>query len=329
MKKRQLSPGKFRALQRATTPDGHFTILALDHQDALRRALSPTAPESVTQERMITFKRQVIQTLAPEASGVLLDPIFSATQAIEGGYLGCAGLLVELEKADYQMKPMPLDCELLPDWSVAKIKRMGADGAKLFFYYNPDDAVLAARQDRLIGQIVDGCALADLPLYAEPILYSVGEDNAAYAAKLTQRVIESARRVAALGADVLKLEFPAPPDALDDSARCLTACQEISGAVSVPWVLLSAGVSFEDFVRQVEIACRAGASGYIAGRAVWGEAAVISDDAERQRWLETIGRDRLRRLTTNAAVGPSWTNIVECEPASTGWYRTYPGQENP
>ena len=33
-----LSVGKYRALQKASTTDGIFCILAIDHQDALRRA---------------------------------------------------------------------------------------------------------------------------------------------------------------------------------------------------------------------------------------------------------------------------------------------------
>ena len=44
-----------------------------------------------------------------------------------------------------------------------------------------------------------------------------------------------------------------------DRERWLEACSELSDASLAPWVLLSAGVSFEDFVHQTEIACQAGA----------------------------------------------------------------------
>ena len=77
-----LSIGKYRALQRASTAGGHFTILALDHSDALRRAMKPGAPDTVTTAQMVAFKRQVISALAPETSGVLLDPIYGAAQRI-------------------------------------------------------------------------------------------------------------------------------------------------------------------------------------------------------------------------------------------------------
>ncbi len=315
--------GKYRALQRASTPDGHFTILALDHSDALKRVMNPASPQTVTTEQMIAFKRQVVAALAPEASGILLDPIYGAAQAISGGYLGGAGLLVELEKADYQLEPMPLGVEILPGWSVARIKRMGAEGVKLFFYYNADAPELAGKQDALLRQVVADCADHDIPLYAEPILYPIGETDSVYVEQYTRRQIESSRRIDALGADVLKLEFPVPAARLADESLCRDACAQVSATVDAPWVLLSAGVSFDAFCRQVEIACAAGASGYIVGRAVWGEAALIADEGERQRWLDTVGRERMQRLAACAQGGAPWTSRIACEPVSTDWYRGY------
>lgn len=315
--------GKYRALQRASTPDGVFNILALDHSDALKRAMNPAAPQAVTTEQVIAFKQQVVAVLAPDTSGVLLDPIYGAAQAISGGYLGNAGLLVELEKADYQLAPMPLEGEILPGWSAARIKRMGADGVKLFYYYNPDAPELARKQDALLRQVVADCADHDIPLYAEPILYPIGEDESVYAGHFTQRVIDSARRAAALGADVLKLEFPVTVAQQADDSLCGDACARLSASVDAPWVLLSAGVSYDAFCRQVEIACASGASGCIVGRAVWGEAALIADEGERQIWLDTVGRERMRRLASCVHTGASWMSRIACEPVSTEWYRTY------
>jgi tagatose-1,6-bisphosphate aldolase len=88
-------------------------------------------------------------------------------------------------------------------------------------------------------------------------------------------------------------------------------------------VLLSAGVSFDTFCRQVEIACAAGASGCIVGRAVWGEVAQVADEGTRQIWLETVGRDRMQQLASCAQAGTPWTSRIACEPISTDWYRTY------
>lgn len=320
---RQVSPGKFRALSRASSAGGHFNVLALDHTDALKRALNPDSPQSVTDDHVIVFKRQVVTALAPETSGVLLDPIYGAPQAIHDKNLGCAGLLVELEKADYQLQPMPLEGEILPGWNVTKIKQMGAEGVKLFFYYNPDSAELTIKQDALLRKVVADCTAHDIPLYAEPILCGIGEDKSVYAKEFTRRVIETARRVAAMGADILKLEYPVHSTQITDAERCRDACAELSASLDIPWVLLSAGVSFDIFRHQVYVACKAGASGCIVGRAVWGEVARIADERQRQSWLDSVGRDRMRELATCVPVGNPWTNQVECEPISTNWYQTY------
>lgn len=321
---RQISTGKYRALQRASI-DGHFIILAIDHHDALRRALNPAAPESITPEDMVAFKSQVVRAVAPEVSGFLLDPIYSAGQAVAGGYLGQAGLLVEMEKAGYAMQPLPLLTELLPDWNVSKVKRMGADGVKLFYYYNSDDAERVLLQDSLVATLVAECAAYDLPFYAEPILYPLEEAQDVQRENYTRRVIAAAQRAERLGADVLKMEFPLSPDQWGDAGASRAACVALTGATTVPWVLLSAGVNFDTFCEQVAMACAAGASGVIAGRAVWGEAAGIHDPEEREAWLQTTGRERLRRLAALVRQGEPWTARLAPEPVSTEWHQQYEG----
>jgi tagatose 1,6-diphosphate aldolase len=42
-------------------------------------------------------------------------------------------------------------------------------------------------------------------------------------------------------------------------------------------VILSAGVSYGSFKKQVEISCKGGASGYLAGRSIWRDAVSTHD----------------------------------------------------
>lgn len=323
MTERRLSIGKYRALQRASTPDGLFNIVAIDHQDALRRALNPESPESVNDFDVLFFKRQVINAMSDELSGVLLDPIYGAFQAIKSSTLGSKGLLVELEKADYQMNPMPLDVEIDPDWSVAKIKRMNADGVKLFFYYNPFQEEHAQRQDTIVKQVAEECTQLEIPFYAEPIIYDAPDK--------TKAVVEFAKRITALGVDVLKLEFPVDVAKEQDQAVWQAACEAITNSIDIPWVLLSAGVSFEMFARQLEVACKAGASGFIVGRALWGDAAQINDADERLRWLQKTGQQRLQLLNAIAGLyGRPWAEIYNFAlPIITpSTFRQYPNFED-
>ena len=321
MTKTAISSGKYRALQRASTTDGLFNIVAIDHQDALRRVLNPADPASITDHAMTEFKLDVIGSLNAGVSGVLLDPLYGAFQAINQQVLGHNGLLVELEKADYQLEPMPLDVEIDADWNVGKIKQMGADGVKLFFYYNPDDLALCARQEKTVAQIGLDCVRHDIPFYAEPIVY---QDKKNPTQSHSYLVTESARRIAPLNVDVLKLEFPVDVKTESDQAVWLEACQAVTEAITIPWVLLSAGVSFELFTQQLKVACQAGASGFIVGRALWGEVAQIADRAERLRWLQTLGKQRLDLLNAiSAAYGTSWHDYYEGEAITPATFRHY------
>ena len=82
-----LSPGKIRALQACASPQGVFSILAIDHRDSLRAILAPEAPRSVAAEALTDIKMAIVQHAAPAASAVLLDPVYSAGQSIVGRQL--------------------------------------------------------------------------------------------------------------------------------------------------------------------------------------------------------------------------------------------------
>ena len=96
---------------------------------------------------------------------------------------------------------------------------------------------------------------------------------------------------------MLKAEFPTNLRYKQDKAELINLCRQLDMSSQVPWVILSAGVDFELFYQEVEIACQAGVSGFLGGRAIWQEAMYIDDERERVQYLSTVGADRLKRLT--------------------------------
>ena len=141
-------------------------------------------------------------------------------------------------------------------------------------------------------------------------------------------MIETARRLTAIGGDVLKAEFPYDASVIDP-ARWREACDELDAASQVPWVLLSGGVDDATFEAQVEVACAAGASGVLAGRSVW-EGAATLDAPARDAFLATTGRDRLRRLAELVdGAGRPWHEhpgaLASAREPAEGWYRDYAG----
>ena len=139
-------------------------------------------------------------------------------------------------------------------------------------------------------------------------------------------VVETARRLTAIGADVLKAEFPYDAGVTDEG-RWRDACAELDAATPVPWVLLSGGVDDATFERQVRVACEAGASGVLVGRSVWAEAAAMAP-GDRDAFLGTEARTRLGRLAAlvdevGAPWRPRWQAARRPEPPEPGWYGRY------
>lgn len=319
-----ISIGKYRALQQCSTQNAAIAVMALDHRQNLKAAMSPGSPDSVTGEMMSEFKEEVVSYLAPAATAVLLDPQYGAAQAVASGALpGEIGLLVAVEATGYTGDPTARRSQVLPGWSVAKIKRMGASAVKLLVYYHPDTE-MAADIEELVRQVAADCAGQDLPLFVEPLSYSPDPAVKKLPAGDRRRVvIETARRLTPLGMDILKAEFPLDITADTDESVWADACAELSAASQVPWVLLSASVSFETYLRQVNIACQQGASGVAVGRAVWQEAPALTGE-ERTRFLETVAAPRMARLTALCvALARPWTDAYEPVEVDEDWYKTY------
>ena len=320
-----LSIGKIRGLQQTSTGRGVFAICALDHRNNLRQLLHPDDPAATTREEMILFKIDLVRALAPVSSAVLVDPELSASQIIATGALpGRTSMLVAVEASGYSGNPDARESKILPGWSVAKTRRMGASAVKLLVYYHPKAPTASIIETR-VREVADLCAREDLPLFLEPLSYSI--DPSRKKLDPDERkwvVIETARRLTPLGVDVLKAEFPLDIEAVSDEMEWRKACAALSEASVVPWVLLSASVGIETYMRQVTAACLAGASGVAVGRAVWKEATEVTGQA-RLDFLNITARERMERVTSlvNALARP-WSEFYQSEPIGVDWHAEYP-----
>jgi tagatose 1,6-diphosphate aldolase len=264
---------------------------------------------------------------------VLLDPIFGAAQCISRNILpGNTGLLVSIEATGYEGGKDHRLTTLIDNWSVAKIRRMGASAVKILVFYRPDLREIAEQQLNTISLVASECIKHDIPFLVEPMSYPIGSEinnPPGFATVKEQLVIETARDITALPIDVLKAEFPADLHYKQDKTELMKACRQLDEASRVPWVILSAGVDFEFFRQQVEIACQAGASGFLGGRAIWQEAMQIDDAEQRVHYLSTVAVDRLKILVEIAdKYAVPWykragLSTQELTPVSERWYQEY------
>ncbi len=78
-----------------------------------------------------------------------------------------------------------------------------------------------------------------------------------------------------------------------DASTLLGASQKLNDQINMPWVILSSGVDEKLFQRAVRIAMSAGASGFLAGRAVWSTVIGLPDT---DMMLRDVALPKLRRL---------------------------------
>jgi tagatose-1,6-bisphosphate aldolase len=321
----EITIGKLRRLQQCSTPDDMFVIMAVDHRDDLRQLLKPAEPESLSYAEMVAFKSEVVRALAPVSSAVLLDPEYGAAQAIASGALpGRAGLMISIQASGYTGDSAARRTQLLEEWSVEKAARLGASAVKLRLYYHPE-AKYAARQEALVDEVVAECIRLDMPLFLEPLSFSLNAKSALSSAEKREVVVETARRFSSRGIDVLKAEFPLDPRQETSRSAWEAACRELTEASRAPWVLLSGGVAFADFIRQTEVACRCGASGVMVGRAVWSEAIDRRNNAITE-FLNKTAVERMVELGDIVAEhSVPWTKYYSSVPDDIGenWYARY------
>jgi tagatose 1,6-diphosphate aldolase len=327
------SVGKVRGLQQLANAKGILTVCAIDHRESLRQALNEKKPEAVSYQEMVDFKLDLCRVVAAFASAVLLDPIYGAGQAIASGILpGHTGLLISLEKTGYTGNSTARITELLPSWSVKKVKRLGASAVKLLLYFRVDLREVVSKQLDLVSRVAEQCIEEDIPLLVESVSYPTAEEKdnpVEFSRKKPKLVIEAASRLTALPIDIIKSEFPTDTDYEKDETKLKTYCQELTQASRLPWVLLSAGTDFERFRKEVEIACKSGASGFMAGRALWQEATQIGSREERASFFKSQTVSRLKELAETADKwGTPWYVRMGYRDGRfadlpEGWYKNY------
>ena len=297
----QLSLGKLRALQQLSDRNGVFAITALDHRGTFVRMIEGAIGRTPGWTEVVAEKRRVAAALLPMSTAVLVDPLYGGPLIADGTIPGDIGIITAREHSGPDGPPTRRQTVLQPGWGGAQIARLGASAVKLLMFYNPKSDVCPA-QEQVVAEVAEECRQHELALILEPIAYPIedGQERTdpAFAEALPEIVVETARRLVPLGVDLLKAEYPVIPGTADEETRAAEACRQITAAVDVPWVLLSGGVDFPAFQAQLEMACDAGASGFLAGRAIWKEAFTIADAGARSAFIERIGVSRMEVLNS-------------------------------
>lgn len=251
-------------------------VLAIDHRDSLRAVINPQDPAAVVREDIVALKGLILDELAPLATGVMLEPEYSIPELVSSLPEG-VGFTAALESQGYSADPSSVPTELLAGWSVEQAKACGASAAKLLAYYSDSAPDHAAAQRKIVADVVAECARVAIPLLLEPLGFP-GEPHG-------PGTIAAVKATMPLGATVMKVAWPGQ----EHLAELVDALQDR------PWVMLSGGGPFEQYLDQVGNAVAQGCSGFMAGRAVWREVTQVAPD-EQAEVLRTVAAPRLRAL---------------------------------
>jgi sulfofructosephosphate aldolase len=254
------TPDKFKALTRAS---GAFAMLAIDQRESMRAMFDEYQKTPVTDQQLTEFKLAALRALTPLASAVLIDRQFAWRQAVDQKAVaaGC-GLIAAADEfipsADEIVSDVRIDEAVKP----AAVKSDGAAALKLLVLWRPDESAQA--RQAMVQDFVARCKNAGLLSIIEPVSRKP-RDGRPW--DVNDGIQAAAEELGDLGADLYKAEVPLHGKGGERAVR--EASARLTRTIQSPWVVLSSGVSPDDFPQAVEWACREGASGFLAGRAVW------------------------------------------------------------
>ena len=324
-----LTPGKLRGLQRISNLNGTLTMVATDQNSAMMGLIQESRDDKnapVTYDEMVDAKCELAHAMAPYASGILIDAYYGALSAMASGSLPArTGMLVRIERSGAKFDKGPAKDLPKADYelglNVAKIKRMGADAVKLLAPFEPMQHDSAEHQMAFVQEIYEECRRHDILMVLEPVAIEFvkryeddpikkdkegkplkkaikeskkAKDRDHYVLRKAHTVIETARYLSRY-CDVYKAEFPGTLGVESDS-KLADNLRDLNSACERPWVLLSAGVEFAEYKKQVELAMAAGASGVLGGRAFWKEYFTQKDAASKAKYLKDVCADRVRQV---------------------------------
>lgn len=264
-------------------PTGAFAMVAMDQRESLRHMFDLAGRGRPDDEVLVDFKVAVAEELGPYASGFLADRQYGF-DAVRAALPASTGLILAADALD-QARGGPVEDTALDETVVADVPE-GVVALKLLVIWRRDER-RAARVE-LAARFIEVARERGLLSVLEPVVRAApGETE--FDAEAAIR--EAARELSALHPDLYKAQVPLAGTGDDAAQRAASAA--LNACMTGPWVVLSQGVERDRFAGAVRAACLEGASGFLAGRALWSD--VVGSDTLRDD-LRVRAVDRLRAL---------------------------------
>jgi sulfofructosephosphate aldolase len=268
-------------------PSGAMAMVAVDQRETMRAMFAGYQNGPVSDAQLVAFKLAVARALSPLASALLIDQDYAWAPALAEGAVapGC-GLICAVDRfhqvGSERVGRVELDDRVAPE----VLREQGAKALKLLVIWRPDED--PDQRIALVDGFVSQCRAAGLISIIEPVSRIARDGRPT---DTSAGILAAAQELGNRGQDLYKAEIPM--HAAGDETEVRRQCAELNRTIGSPWVVLSAGVPPDRFPIALEWACREGASGFLAGRAVWRNA-IGADDTISALTGEAC--DRLRSL---------------------------------
>lgn len=242
---------------------GGLAMLAIDQREALRNMLVDARGAAVSDQDLTDFKVEAARELTPYASAVLVDHEFALDAVVEAGAIRRSCALIASADEFHPGNGIPVDRVTIDAASTPEhAVQLGAKAMKLLVLWRSDEDQQERRA--LVDEFVSRCHSQDLIAIIEPVVRTP-RTHAEFDKE--DAILRAADELGDSGADLYKVEMPHGGRGSDETLYA--ACRELDSRISMPWVILSSGVGPDLFPNAVRQAIRAGAQGFLAGRAVW------------------------------------------------------------
>lgn len=279
-----------RALDALRTPSNRFAMLALDQRESLRAMFDNSeSGASGTDDDLVAFKLLATRALTHSASGVLLDRLFALDSDSLAAIDPNCGLIVAADTLVQELG-QPVSSTLIDDYvTVDFLHSIGASAVKFLVMWREKSG--ADDRQRMINSILQLCDKAGVASLVEAVVLPDEGLHWTDIAEKNDAIMKAAGEMSHFPIDLYKAQVPGYIPG--DLSRVRQAAAELGSIVGTEWVVLSNGINREDFEGAVRESLRGGASGFLAGRAIWADLVGARDS---EAVLEGVALPRLKNL---------------------------------
>ncbi|WP_150307313.1 hypothetical protein [Planctomonas psychrotolerans] len=269
---------------------GGFAMVAMDQRESLRAMFDLAGAGRPADPVLVEFKRAVARALAPRSSGFLIDRHYGFEEIRRDGTVPETSGLILAADALTQQDGGPVEETDLDETVLdGGVSLAGVSALKLLIIWRRD----AKRGQRvaLAHRFVAESRRLGLLSVLEPVVRATAEELDSGTWDADEAIREAARELSVVGQDLYKVQVPLA--GLGDAGEQRAASEALAADIRGPWVVLSQGVERDRFTDAVRAACRAGASGFLSGRALWSD---IVGSPDTPRLLTDRALPRLEAL---------------------------------